>query len=270
MFKKENKMKTENHFFSSAADSFKPWSVSKVKTGFECSQKFFYTYVNKPSEDRLVETDTSALDMGTAVHRYSELVSTGSAKQEAKTEAFTDIPKTRSNLTKISSLVKSLDNFENRLTSFKQVHKVISEKSEEKLGVKKDLSSCSFFDKEVFLRGAIDRYIVVEKDNKKHAIVLDIKTGKPYPINEYSLQLEAYGLLLHAKYKDLVSVQPAIYFAQTETLEWYPNKITKDVLEGNCSAIGAINNFSENFKEPQMNSGRHCSWCQFRAICGIS
>jgi CRISPR/Cas system-associated exonuclease Cas4 (RecB family) len=263
-------MENSNHFFSSAADRFKPWSVSKVKTGFECSQKFYFTYVNKPSAGDLVETDTSALDMGSAVHKYSELISTGSDKTEAKTSAFTDIPKTRANLTKISSLVKSLDSFETRLKAFKENNTVVAEESEQKLGIKKDLSPCEFFDKEVYLRGALDRYLVVEKNGGKHAIVLDIKTGKPYPINEYSLQLEAYGLLLHAKYPDLVSVQPAIYFAQSGNIEWYPTKIGKDVLKGNCSAIAAINNFSESFKEPQMNSGRHCSWCQFRAICGIS
>jgi len=261
-------MKTRNHFFSSAAEQFKPWSVSKVKTGYECAQKFYYTYVDKPPTEKLVATDTAALDMGTAVHKYSELVSTGTNKEVAEKQAFEIIPKTRANSTKINTLVRSLDKMETRLSSFREKNNVISEHSEEKLGIDSGLNSCGFFDKSVFLRGAIDRYLIVENNGNKHAIVLDIKTGKPYPIQEYSLQLEAYGLLLHAKYPDLVSVQPAIYFAQAENLEWFPNKITRDVLNGNSPVIGAINSFSDGFK-PQLNIGRHCNWCQFKALCAL-
>lgn len=258
-----------NHFFSSAALSLGPWSISKVKTGLECSKKFELTYVSKPDAALLVPSDTSALDMGTAVHKYSELIAAGTPAAEAKVAAYSDIPKTTGNKTKITNLSRSMENFEKRMASFRETNNVLFDGSEDKFGLTKDLSPCEFYSKEVALRGAVDRYMVVEKNGRKHAIIIDIKTGKEYPIESYALQLEAYGMMLHSKIPELASVQPAIYFAGSEKLVWYPNKLTSDILSPGNLVLDSINKFADNYN-PQPNLGRHCSWCQFKKICGLT
>ncbi len=256
-------------FFSSLARELGPWSPSKMGVLESCGQKFVWQYVDKPyipAELQVVE-DNTALILGSATHKYAELLQSKQDKTSAQVDAFTEVPKTRTNKIKIKSLVRKVDSFEERLSSFKVKNNVILDSSELRLGVLPDLLKTDFWDRNSILRGVVDRVIIVEKNGSKHAIAIDLKTGRCKSIDTYKIQLESYGILIHAWY-DIVSVQPAIYSTTSGELEWYPKKITKADLTPDNPVMLQVNALAETLRDKVAKSkGRHCSWCKFKNIC---
>lgn len=256
-------------FFSSLAKEFGPWSPSKLGILESCSQKFVWQYVDKPyipAELQVVE-DNTALELGSAAHKYAELLQNNQEKVSAQKEAFQPVPGTKTNKIKIKSLVKKVDSFEDRLRVFKSKNKVILDSSELRLGVLPTLAKTDFWDRNSILRGVVDRVIIVEKNGSNHAIAIDLKTGRCKSIDSYKIQLESYGILLHAWY-DIVSVQPAIYSTTSGELDWYPKKITKANLTPDNPVMLQVNALAETLSDEVTKSkGRHCSWCKFKNIC---
>lgn len=257
-------------FFSSAALDFKPWSPSKLGVLESCSQKFVYQYVDKPhlKQDEEVVVDNTALELGSAAHKYAELQQKGKDRAAAKVEAFEVIPKTAKNKIKIKSMSRQVDNFQERMKTFKQKNNVILDESELRLAVLPNFVSTDFWNNNSILRGVLDRVLIVENAGKKHAIAIDIKTGKCKSVDHYSIQLESYGILLHSKF-DLVSVQSAIYSTTSGELTWYPRKIlVSSVLDSSNPVVTYINKTSNKLLEDVApEKGRHCSWCKYKVLC---
>jgi len=257
-------------FFSSAALDFMPWSPSKLGVLDSCSQKFVYQYVNRPAlkEDEKVVVDNTALELGSAAHKYAELQQKGKDRPTAKLEAFKVVPKTTKNKIKIKSMSRQIDNFEERMKDFKSKNNIILDESELRLAVLPDFKSTDFWNNKSILRGVLDRILIIEKGGKKHAIAIDIKTGRCKSVDHYSIQLESYGILLHSKY-DLASVQSAIYSTTSGELTWYPNKILRSsVYVQTNPVIQYINKTSSKLLQGyKAEKGRHCNWCEFRNLC---
>lgn len=261
----------ETAFFSSAALDFKPWSPSKLGVLDSCSQKFAYQYVAKPyiRKEEEVVLDNTALELGSATHKYAELQQKGSSKSESKDKAFQEIPKTAKNKIKMKSMVRRVDEFQIRMDSFKEKNKVILDKSELRLAVLPNFAPTDFWDNNSILRGVLDRVLIVQtRDNKNHAIAIDIKTGRCKSMDHYSIQLESYGILLHSKF-DLASVQSAIYSTTSGELTWYPKKILlSTVFEPSNPVVTYINDTSKKMLDDVVaEKGRHCNWCKYKILC---
>lgn len=255
-------------FFSSGAIEFGPWSPSKAGVLRECPLKFIWQYVEKPklSADEKVVRDDLPLVMGSAVHKYAEHLVNGISSKEAEEDAFKEVPLTRRNKITIRSQKRGIASFEDRMRAFKAKHKVILDAAELRLAVMPDLKSTEFWNNRSALRGILDRLIIVEKGGHKHAIAIDIKTGKEKPIETYSLQLESYGVLLHSAY-DLKSVSMAAYFSSTEELVWHTRKVKKsDIVEDN-PVFTTINGLVETIDPSGYKVGRQCNWCDYRLLC---
>jgi CRISPR/Cas system-associated exonuclease Cas4 (RecB family) len=255
-------------FFSSGAIEFGPWSPSKAGVLKDCPLKFIFQYVEKPkvsAEDTVVSDDT-ALVVGSAVHKYAENLVGGLDPASAATDAFSTVPDTRKNKLTLRAQKRGIDGFIERMNKFKVANTVVLDQAELRLSVDSDLKSVDFWDRKSALRGILDRVIIVERGGNKHAIAIDIKTGRPRDIETYSLQLESYGIMLHSKF-DLTSVSMAAYFSSSEELVWHPRKVKPaDISESN-PVFTTINALVETIDPHNYNVGKHCSWCNYRVIC---
>jgi len=255
-------------FFSSGAIEFGPWSPSKAGVLEECPLKFIWQYVEKPrlSADEKVINDDLPLVMGSAVHKYAEHLVNGISPKEAEEDAFKDVPLTRRNKLTIRSQKRGIASFEDRMRSFKTKHKVILDAAELRLAVMADLKSTEFWNNRSALRGILDRLIIIERGGHKHAIAIDIKTGRERPIETYSLQLESYGVLLHSAY-DLKSVSMAAYFSSTGSLVWHPRKVKKSDIVRDNPVFSTINALVDTIDPSGYKVGRHCNWCNYKLLC---
>ena len=256
-------------FFSSAALEFKPWSPSKLGVLESCAQKFVYQYVDKPKlkPDEEVLSDDTPLVLGSAAHKYAELLQLGQGAGEAKTTAFQEVPKTTKNTIKLKSMARGVDDFHEKMVNFKTKNEVVLDAAELRLAVLPDMKSCDFWNNNSILRGVLDRVLVIDKGGKKHAIAIDIKTGRCKGVETYSIQLESYGILLHSKFP-LASVQAAIYFTTSRQLVWYPKKMLPKHICADNPVFEHMNTVSSKLSEDiAVEKGRHCNWCFFKRLC---
>jgi CRISPR/Cas system-associated exonuclease Cas4 (RecB family) len=255
-------------FFSSGAIEFGPWSPSKAGVLKECPLKFIWQYVEKPrlSTSEKVVSDDLPLVMGSAVHKYAEHLVNGISSQDAEKDAFKEVPLTRRNKLTIRSQKRGIASFKDRMDTFKSKNKVILDAAELRLAVMPDLTATEFWNNRSALRGILDRLIIIDRGGDRHAIAIDLKTGREKPIETYSLQLESYGVLLHSAY-DLKSVSMAAYFSSTGALVWHPRKIKPtDIVEDN-PVFTTINELVETIDPSGYKTGRHCNWCNYQLLC---
>ncbi len=257
-----------SRFFSSGAIEFGPWSPSKAGVLALCPLKFIFQYVEKPklAQEDKTESDDSALVMGTAVHKYAENLVKGLGATEAASNAFKDIPTTRRNNLVIRTQKRGIDGFAERMTKFRSANLIKLDKAELRLSVDGDLKSVDFWDRSSTLRGVLDRVLILDKNGQQHAIAIDIKTGRPRQIEEYKLQLESYGVLLHSAY-DLETVSMAVYFSSSGELIWYPRKVTKKDISEDNPVFTTINSLIATIDPSKFSVGRHCNWCDYKILC---
>jgi len=255
-------------FFSSGAVEFGPWSPSKAGVLSECPLKYIFQYIEKPSlkEDEQLVQDNSVLEMGSAVHKYAEHLTNGMGSQVAEAEAFQDIPKTKKNTLTIRSQKRGIHSYKERMDAFKDKNTVVLDEAELRLAISPTLQAVDFWDYGSVLRGVLDRLIIIEKNGEKHAIAIDIKTGRRKPVDNYTLQLESYGVLVHSAY-DVKSVSMAAYFSSTGDLDWYPRKVKKADINESNPVFTTINELVETISPNNFNVGRHCNWCQYKILC---
>jgi CRISPR/Cas system-associated exonuclease Cas4 (RecB family) len=255
-------------FFSSGAIEFGPWSPSKAGVLAECPLKYIFQYVEKPSlspEDQIVQDD-SALVMGSAVHKYAENITNNMSPAEADRDAFSSVPQTRKNKLTIRSQKRGIHEFEDRMTAFKAKNTVILDAAELRLAVTPDLRAVDFWDYGCVLRGVLDRLIIIEKNGRKHAIAIDIKTGRRKPVDTYALQLESYGVLVHSAH-DVDTVSMAAYFSSTGDLDWYTRKVHASDINETNPVFTTINGLIDTIDPANFEVGRHCNWCAYKNLC---
>jgi hypothetical protein len=93
---------------------------------------------------------------------------------------------------------------------------------EVKLGVKRDLTACDFYDPEVFIRGNNADLII---DYKDWAVVWDYKTGKP---KRHSKQLMLTALMVFAKFPRLQKLICSYIWLQKKDLKPEQEVYTRD------------------------------------------
>lgn len=256
-------------FFSLKAMSLGAWSPSKASMLDECALKFHWSYVDKLklSEEDVHKTDDTALTLGSAAHKYAELLSNGMTREEAEKASEEGVVLTTANKTKLKSMRRGVDNLQERVEKLKS-QGFTWDKSELRVSVDKSLSPVDFFSYSSALRGVVDRAVMMERDGKKHIIAIDIKTGRPGDVSSYSLQLESYGVLLHSTYPEIVSVQPCLFFTDDNSLVWHSRKIFKRDVTTDNPVFKEINRLADAYTpSPAPNKGTHCNWCQYKKVC---
>lgn len=123
-----------------------PWSYSSLTSFENCPRRHYLTRISK----QVVEPLTDALTFGNKVHKELELATKGEKPLSAGFQSY-------------QPLVDKL--------RAAPGHKLI----EYKFGLTRGFEPVGFFDKRVWVRGAIDYAAVTEQK----ATVIDLKTGKP-------------------------------------------------------------------------------------------
>jgi RecB family exonuclease len=263
-------------FFSPLTIQYGPWSPSKYKTLTECAYKFkLDSQKFVPEPGKVFSPDSTALDIGNSVHKYAELITSGSTKQEA-TLVSINSSLTLEHQDKVSKMREGIDRFNERIEVLKG-NGCVFDSAEVKAAVDRNLRSVGFFDKTCVLRGKIDRAIMLDRDGGKHIVAIDYKTGKMRSSEvepDHAMQLEFYGILLHSMYPEVTSVQPCLYFVEEDKVVWHTRKIyKKDIIPSN-PVFTSINKSAEEYGASQADipktRGRQCDWCKYKLHCATN
>ena len=254
-------------FFTEEARKLGPWSVSKAKTGVQCPWKFQRQYVEKLTvpPDKMPDISDTNLRVGSAVHKYAEEVAKGTPIPEAVEIGIEEGRLLSDEEDTYQGMLDNINGFEERIDAFKAKYEVTDDFVEKKFGLSASLTAEDFFSRDVFLRGVMDRTLIV-KGNQ--AVIIDIKTGT-YPSLRYSReQLDAYALMALQTWPNLKSVQPALYFVPAGQLLW-DNKVRRADFEclSEYPTIKYINTAAETALTDEIVPGKYCSWCQYKVIC---
>lgn len=144
------------------------WTVSKLNGYNECPAKAKYKNI-----DKLPEPSSPALARGTEIHGHAEQYITGREKK----------------------LVEELSNpvIKKMLNALRKDYKLKKVRVEMELAFTKDWKVCHWLAKDVYVRFKID---CVHWKGEKKVHVIDWKTGRFKPSEEYQEQLHAYCVAL--------------------------------------------------------------------------
>lgn len=163
-----------------------PTSYSNIKAFEQCPKQFYH--VKHLAEYPFIETE--AIREGNAFHKAAE-------------------DYVRDNL----SLPPRFKYAQRTLDSLKA--KPGEKFCELKLGITYDLEPCSFFAKNVWIRGIVDLLIIDAE--KKLAWIIDYKTGKNTKYADTD-QLELMALLVFAHYPGIEDVRAGLVFVKADEL----------------------------------------------------
>lgn len=243
--------------------AYNPWSPSKADLAGTCSLAFKLRYIDK------VEGGPrgTAAKVGVAAHRAQELVLEGKEVSEAMEQAIDDCGEdlTHSEVEKTRSFTSAIVDFKNKIDAFASKHPVKEFFLEQKWAITPDFTPCDFFDKSGMIRGVVDFGMLLESG---HLIVIDHKTGRKRPLDYYGTQLDVYAVMGRAYFPDIEGVQCAVNFLAHDTVDWAPHK--------KASYVGKVlhpwltnylNNRASKVEGFEARTGRHCSWCDYKALC---
>jgi RecB family exonuclease len=198
-------------FFSQEAVSLGPWSPSKVEAAERCPWQFNAQYIEKLEipQDKAVDLKDDKLRIGGAVHKYAELTSLGQDKAASAAKAKAENKILAKEEQEFNTHLDAVDTFNTRINAFKEKHGVTKDYRELKMAITADLTPTTFFAKDVFLRGVIDRLLII---NDQFAIPIDLKTGNKPTLNYAKLQLATYCLFILTKWPTISMVHPTLYF----------------------------------------------------------
>ena len=254
-------------YFTKKALEQGPWSVSKAKTAIQCPWKYNKQYVERfdVPADMLPDISDTSLRVGSAVHKYAEEIACGTDTGIAEEMALEAGRLSNAEEETFATMLDNVHSFEERIDAFKDKYAITGDYKERKFGVTPALVETSFFAKDVFLRGVMDRTLIV---SNKHAIIIDIKTGS-FPSLKYSEeQISAYSLLALRCFPDLVSVKPALYFVPAGRLLWAEKVYRKDIEDpASYPTVKYINQAAEEAVTDRITPGKYCGWCPYKMVC---
>lgn len=132
-------------------------------------------------------------------------------------------------------------------------------KTEAKLGITREGRQTGYWDKDVWLRGKADLYVLNE--SKDRAYLLDYKTGS---VREDEFELAVQAVLLHAHYPGLTRIMGQFCWLKENRLgDLHDLSDTKATWEKICQLVRQIENDRARGvfdKEP----GPLCGWCDVR------
>jgi RecB family exonuclease len=169
------------------------WSHTKISDYLQCPHKFYEKHIRKSVKQR----ETEAMRTGTRVHKLLELAVNGNL-QEFAVNGGKIIELEIERLAPIIPVIE-------RLRSLGAV-------AELELGVRRDWTPCSFWDKDVWGRCKID-ILAATPENK--GLIIDWKTGKTKNIRyQTDAELRLHATIANAHFPELKVISGAYYYTQ--------------------------------------------------------
>lgn len=248
--------------FSALAHQFAPWSLSKAQAS-SCPFKFNVQYVQHKSGAKK-HADTK---VGTAVHEVLEKVLAGGDFQSAMTVAALKHELTTPEVEDLKSYAHNIKRFIERFEAFKTKKQITEQFLEKKFGMTDDRQNIGFSDHLVFFRGVWD---IAMRSQNGYMIIIDHKSGTVKPIDTYADQLNLYAVAAICMYPDLLGVQSAVHYVQSEEVVWSPvhsaDYIRRELFPW------FENYIEEAAKRAQLQhavQGWYCEYCEYTIDCPL-
>lgn len=220
------------------------WSHTKISDYLQCPAKFYEKYIKKSTKTGSSE----AMEKGNRIHKILE---NAVNQEDGVARNIGDI--TSSGLMPVVELI-------NRL-------KDLGAAAELELGVKKDWTPCSFWDKEVWGRCKID---ILAADKQGRGIIVDWKTGATKNLKyQTENELKLHAVIAGAHFPELKIISGRYYY--TQGFCFYPTPPDKPYIFTNLIAerckinelMGRIEYAVENDK-CGTRKGPLCPWCEVK------
>ena len=260
-------------FFNSQALALAPFSPSKLSTLDRCGLQMHYKYVQKIKRDKIpeelqVEVDESAAQLGTALHRTSELMHEGHDLAAAVEKSIEEGEVPEEVAVEVDMYKNSVASFQSRLSAFKEGFSISTEHREIELAIDKDLNPCSYWDKKAVMRGKSDCILI--SDDGKSAVVIDLKSSKRATLSYAQDQLDFYSLMVFSNFPEVQQVKNGLFFLKHGKMMWSKQLLKRSTWNG-AELISKINTLSEEFlgsQEPDIKTSPLCNYCIYRGLCG--
>lgn len=236
-------------------------SASSIKTYQQCPRKYYFTYLEKPD---IPEKDWSHLTLGNFVHDVLEYFHNVLMKHPDR-----DIRKLMSHCcTKKEKEDQFIDKLDPEIRkAVKEMLLAYLNELEDK-GVPEVQSNERNFnvylDKDLLIRGKIDRIDFGTDDHPELFHVVDYKTGKSKYLDEF--QLLVYGIPLLEDDPDIETYQGS-YLALKENMKWISHTFTRTDVEKTKEKIRGI---ARQIREDSTWEPRPqflCQWCDYETVC---
>jgi CRISPR/Cas system-associated exonuclease Cas4 (RecB family) len=215
-------------------------SYSSLKTFNNCTQKWWYDYIEKPD----VEKDTTLTDYGTWIHDGIETLLNTKTIQNMKTdqvyELLEDNPADNENI---------IDCYIATQKMLEQQH--VGDLTCEKL-VETKLAGKPFI-------GYID---VMARNTSGETIVIDHKISKN-PKNQHQA---SYNLPQILTYAYIVGASVGI-LNYANTAQYYRYEFTEQSVEDNWQWLTAVAQKLLKVEEPVPTQSKLCGWCDYKGLC---
>jgi ATP-dependent exoDNAse (exonuclease V) beta subunit len=275
--------------FSPEAKQFAPWSMSKAEAAKNCSFAFNLRYVKKVKG--VSPPASAASRIGKAAHEVLEgvLKWNGSAplKQIAPLikRAKVDHELTTPEIDEVMALTHAIANFQNRIEKYQRSKGVTDTFVESRFGLRVDLSPTEFWGKtipgrvddrgkpvkDVFFRGVWDLLMLTSG----YAIIIDHKSGvAPKDTSDikahYAHQLNLYAVAALARFPQILGVQSALHFLQSEEIIWgdmaMSDHIRKELVPW---YVEYINKSANAIAANTPQKGWYCAFCDYTSVCPL-
>lgn len=253
--------------YSELTRKFAPWSISKANLAKNCPLAFDFKYVRKVRGTSRAKD--SAARIGTAVHQVLELYLQKKDIKEATRRAFIDNELTTEEMDEAASYTHNIVSFKERLSKFKERHKVSKTFIEARFGMTADLRPTEFFGKDVFVRGVWDISMIAGK----YAIIIDHKSGMcPSNTEEifkrYGDQLKLYSIAALNKFAGIAGIQTAFHFVMSEEIVFSKTITASQVREKYIPwYVQFLNECSSDIPTREARPSWFCKFCEYANLC---
>jgi len=252
------------------------WSFSKLKVLEKCPFQFYLKYILKAKLPASLQAlvDTTAADIGSAAHRILELIIQDKNLEEsyaiAKSEFCPDKLSEEQWAENLETVEYNIVKFQERIERFKIRYKVKKIYTEVRIGVTKDWKPAEFFGSNVYFRGVIDLFLLMENHD---AVLIDHKFGPPavMGVRNFRDQLNTYKPLINYGFAELNNASTGVHFIRDGEVVMDSPSDKEDVreklkvgLEWNLD--GAVDAVKEMgfYKHKR---GPHCVYCEYNGLC---
>lgn len=245
------------------------WSMSKLKLLESCPLQFYLKYIIR-FQHMDENQDTTARDLGSAIHYTLEMMQTGHTIQEAYelTEGEWRDVVGQENWPKIIDMLPNVRKFNRMMHDRDEQNPFTSVDPEVKMAVNRDWEPVDFHDSSAFFRGVVD--YTARRDGD--VMIVDYKKGGGGYLTKYhSPQLNSYILLDYYCNQRFDSASAYIYYVEAGELSRGPTipggmieSHTRPWLENKIEAAIIAVESEGYFKHSR---GNLCKYCDYADLC---
>lgn len=249
------------------------WSYSRINNALRCTLQYSLQYQRRASRIRVQD---GAGRVGSAIHWILEKRLLGDDRpiDEMFHEASLRFDLTQVEVIDMLDFQGNIEAFMERYETWASRLTIEKQEIEHRIGITDAFEPCGYKEKNVWFRGILDLYAVVEHNGKRIAVITDHKTGRPAQVDKYEQQFSAYALQAFVN-DDVEQVRCQIHYVKSGDIVTRPEAfikerdfpILKDWLSDMIRRAEEASQLAR--KDPQPTDGWWCSYCAYKHHCPL-